>query len=411
MARFYARFDSGSPSWSPDPETGILVGTSANGYFNQYRIGANSASGALLRNGLIASRSAVSTDFYQELDSVNQNGTLGIFFPSDLFTITGGILTASAYTASATTTQGIIIPSNYRTRPTASITSSQTTLIGPTNPLDSGSVNYNVYLSASNAVKAVLDSVQNGAGDPFTPYDRLGNRPSRTLHSIWHDPNLQYFAWDDLTPGTPQTVTLTESSSTDFFYTNNFSVKMDWGPTYEYRNDEQAQTRVRFEFFPTGSAAVDFLNKTNAGVGAKTYTWTINQSNITTNGMHRVIYAVNFRDAQVIAEGGTNIGDGAEAGGTGSMVDFTRLYGPYTIQLYGGSGGTGTCANYTGATSTIYLIDKGGPEVGFRFSTTTNVVTKTAVGSTGLYRLFSGSNDRILDFDATSNIQAVTICT
>jgi hypothetical protein len=386
MARFYARFDSGSPSWSPNTDTGVLVGTSADGYFNQYRIADSTANAALLRGGLIASRSAVSTDFYQELDSVNQNGALGIFFPTDQFQITAGILTASAYTASATNTQGIFTPANYRTRPTASITSSQTTLIGPTNPLDSGSVNYNTYLNASSAVTTVLNAIQTGQGVSVTPFLRQGNQPSRTLHSIWHDPDLQYFAWDDLTPGTPQTVTLTETSSTDFYFTNNFNVTMDWGPNYEYRNDEIAQTRVRFEFFPTGSAPVDVLNKTNAGIGAKTYTWTINQSNITTNGMHRVIYGVNFRDAQVIAEGGTNIGDGVEAGGTGSMVNYTRLY---AVTLAFNGSYSSNCGDYTGATTRYTTraspTTPGSIQEGDPLYTNTNVVTVNSVGN-GFYR-------------------------
>lgn len=92
------------------------------------------------------------------------------------------------------------------------------------------------------------------------------------------------------------------------------------------------------------------------------------------------------------------------------MVNYTRLYGPYNLQRYGGSGGIGTCTNFNGATSTIYLIDRGGPEVGFQFSTTTNVVTKTPVNAVDSYRLFSGSNDQILTFDALDNIQTITTC-
>ena len=391
MARFYARFDSGSPGgWSPDPQTGILVGTSADGYFDQYQITASpnsSASAALLRDGLIASRSAVSTDIYQELDAVNQDGALGIYFPSNVFQTTAGVLTGSAYTASATTTQGIITPSNYRTRPTASIISSQTSLIGLTDPPDSASVNYDVYLSASSAVTTVLNSIQNGAGVAVTPFLRQGNQPSRTLHSIWHDPDLQYFAWDDLTPGTPQTVTLTESSSTNFYFTNDFNVKMDWGPTYQYRNDFLATPRVRFEFFLASTGVPSqSLNKTSVTPGATTYTWTINQNSITMNGVHRVLYAVNFRDAQVLAEGGTNIGDGVEAGDTGSMVDFTRLY---AVTLAFNGTYSSNCGDYTGATTryttrpsptTLGSIQEGDP-----LYVATDVVTVNSVEN-GFYR-------------------------
>jgi hypothetical protein len=35
------------------------------------------------------------------------------------------------------------------------------------------------------------------------PYVRKGTNESRTLHSIWHDADLNYFAWDDFSPGQP----------------------------------------------------------------------------------------------------------------------------------------------------------------------------------------------------------------
>lgn len=334
MARFYARFDSGSNSiggWTTDTETTNLDLNSPNGYFTRLRIAAGSASAALLRDGLIASRSAVSIDFYEELDPVNQDGGLGIFFPSDQIQIVAGVLTASAYTASAGTTQGIFTPLYYRTRPTASITSAQTTLIGPTTPLDSGSVTYTTYLNASAAVEAVLNVVQTGAGVLTTPYLRRGNQQSRTFHSIWHDPDLQYFAWDDFTPGVPQNVNLVESSSTDFYYTNNFRVKLDWASgltPYQFRNDEQAPVFISFNFTPDGDSPVQGLKTTRLAAFSKEYTWTINQSNITENKPHTVSYSVKFRDAQIDAEGGFNValGDGAAATGAGTAINYIRLH-------------------------------------------------------------------------------------
>lgn len=147
------------------------------------------------RNGLIDSRSIVSSDVYEDLDSANIDGSKGTYFPPDLMTTPNNPFSATAYTSSV---DGIIIPTNFRTRPTSSITSSQNTLVGPTNPLDTVSVSYTSYLSASNAVQAVLDSATGGG-----PYARLGNNPGRTVHSIWHDENVAYFAWDDFTPGQP----------------------------------------------------------------------------------------------------------------------------------------------------------------------------------------------------------------
>jgi hypothetical protein len=187
MARFFARFDNAG---SPNP------GTS----FDTRTIAASSASGALYKIGLLASRSAVSADFLSELEPANRIGGNGIYFPADLFINTAGVLTASAYTSSL---PGIVTPVDYATRPTASITSSTSHVVGPTNPLDSGSVTYDVYLSASNAVSATLNAIQ-----PATPYARLGLNESRTLHSVYHNPGLDYFAWDDFTPGTASAITV-----------------------------------------------------------------------------------------------------------------------------------------------------------------------------------------------------------
>lgn len=408
MARFYARFDSGSPSWTPDATTTNLLAEISTGYFDTKSIAATSASGATLRNALIASRSAVSEGIYQELDSANRDGALGIYFPPDLYVTTAGVLTGSAYTSSV---PGLVIPSDYRTRPTASITSDMSTLVGPTNPLDSASVTYDVYLSASNAVKTVLDGIPDGG-----PYQRLGNRTERTLCSIWHDPELTYFAWDDLTPGIPQNVVLTQTSSVDFYFTNNFSYKLTWGPTYEYKNDKQAESRLSFGIWATGSGSpVQSLNKQAVSAGAQVYNWTVLQSNIASNGAYEVTREVNFRDAQVISEGGTNIGDGAIAGGTGSAVNLIRLYGPFTLQKYNGSN-PALCADFGGATQNSYWQKN----VASTAPTTSDVVhaatdTENHVGLSdfsSLWRLFDGNGDnRILEFDSSTTINAITTCT
>jgi hypothetical protein len=202
MARFYAKFDSGSAGW-----VGDLDNISGNGCFTRLRIAASSASAALLRNGLITSRSALSTDIYADLDAANQDPSKGIYFPPNGPPPSGPFSTDSSTfvswsTAYTSSVAGIVIPADYRTRPTASILSTQTTLVGPTNPQDPVGASYTTYFSASVAVKAVLDVIQTGAGTVTTPFTRPGENPSRTLHSIWHDSNLQYFAWDDFTPGT-----------------------------------------------------------------------------------------------------------------------------------------------------------------------------------------------------------------
>lgn len=223
MGRFYAKFDSSS--W----EALLEQAPSIAGYtFTRYvlhdrlYIANGSASAAPLRDGLIASRSALSADVYAELDSVNQNGAAGIYFPPDLFTGTT-LITASAYTSSI---QGIIIPPfssgslGYIIRPTASVVSTQTSLVGPTNPLDSASFLNSTYNAASAAVSTVLNAITGSVQGTSSkgPYQRLGNSSSRTLHSIWHDASMSLFGWDDFTPG-PPVFTGTWPTSNGAFYT------------------------------------------------------------------------------------------------------------------------------------------------------------------------------------------------
>lgn len=227
MGRFYSKFDSGSAGWVPSLEQGIfLLGYEYTRYALHDRmfVWPNSSSAALLRDGLIASRSLLSTDVYNELDPANQNGTNGVYFPPDQFNTTNpSFYTASAYTSSV---QGIIIPPassgslGYIIRPTGSVTSSQTTLVGLTNPPDSASFSYNTYTSASVAVFTVLDAISGSVQGTASrgPLQRLGNNPSRTLHSIWHDVTMSLFAWDDFTPG-PPVFTGTFPTSNGLFYT------------------------------------------------------------------------------------------------------------------------------------------------------------------------------------------------
>lgn len=177
MARFFSVLSGSTPS--------ALVADS----FDQRTI----SDGTTKRTALIASRSIVSADVYADLDPANIDGSKGIYFPPDLSTTPNNPFSATAYTSSI---PGIVIPTNYRTRPTASIFS-YTAGVGPTDPLDTVSVSFTSYNNAGAAVKAVLDSITGGG-----PYARLGGVPSRTLHSVWHDQDLGYFAWDDFTPGT-----------------------------------------------------------------------------------------------------------------------------------------------------------------------------------------------------------------
>lgn len=212
MARFYARFDAGS-------ETALDNVNGTEGYFTKLRVGANSASGAKLRDGLIASRSALSSDAYADFNPVNIDGkTVGPYFPPN--TSPGPFSTdystyaswSNGYTPNGTQLPGIKIPTsntygvadsvNYSTRPTSSVNYTDGNL-SALSPADSIGVSYTTYYSASSAVRAVLESIQTTGGSAQTPYTRTGTDAARTIHSVWNNPALDYMAWDDFTPGQP----------------------------------------------------------------------------------------------------------------------------------------------------------------------------------------------------------------
>jgi hypothetical protein len=210
----------------------ILSGSNPNLAFHDTKTISN---GTALRAGLIASRSALSADIYAELFPENQSGGKGVFFPADLISTTAvaGQITGSAYTSSR---EGIVTPANYSTRPTASVLST-TSQVVPTNPLNRASASLATYESASVAVSTVLNGIQDGG-----PYGRIGLNPSRTLHTVYHDPDTRFFAWDDFTPGTPasldanvtapplRTDNVTTSASVIFLENgvDNLSVSVSW---------------------------------------------------------------------------------------------------------------------------------------------------------------------------------------
>lgn len=241
MARFYARFDSGSQG---DLDTA---------FFDKRRISAGSASAALLRDGLIASRSALSADVYDDLDAVNRDGNRGIMFPKNTATFPSPTLLSwsNAYSSSF---EGIKIPTtntygggviNYSKRPTSSVESTNP-IVGAVSPADPIQLSYDTYLSASNAVSTVLNSIQNGAGTAQTPFSRPGNDASRTYHSIWNDPTMSYFGWDDFTPGTPGQTTPTNQGNGTCQGSPNFYTQPTLRVYYakEFANDFNSDTKI-----------------------------------------------------------------------------------------------------------------------------------------------------------------------
>jgi len=218
MARWYARFDAGN-------ETVLDNTNGTGGYFTKLRFGAfagesaGAASGAKLRAGLIDSRSALSADAYADISAVNRDGAAGTYFPPN--TSPGPFSTnfstyaswSNGYTPNGTQLPGIKTPTtnvygvadsvNYSLRPTGSVNYTDGNLTA-LSPADDIGVSYTTYNNASTAVRAVIEKIETTGAVAQTPYTRTGNDPSRTIHSVYHDPNLNYFAWDDFTPGTFQ---------------------------------------------------------------------------------------------------------------------------------------------------------------------------------------------------------------
>lgn len=208
MARWYARFDGGSVS-------ALDNANSTEGYFTKLRIGASSASAALLRDGLIASKSALSTDVYADLDGVNINGTLGTYFPDDFSGKTVSIPTyvswSNGYSSTlegiktpTTNTYGVADSVNYSKRPTGSVSYTSSAWVTALSPADPIGVSYSTYYSASAAVRTIVDTIQTTPGGVAqTPFTRPGTDPYRTIYSLWSNPGTDYFAWDDFSPGQP----------------------------------------------------------------------------------------------------------------------------------------------------------------------------------------------------------------
>jgi hypothetical protein len=148
--------------------------------------------------------------------------------------------------------------------------------------------------------------------------------------------------------------------------------------------------------------------------------WNINvgTANITTDGQYQVLYELNFRDSRVIAEGGTNIGDGPIATAVAGQMTLYRLYGPFTVKQYNGSGDVGLCSSYTGADTTAYS-NKSWSTVTVAVSdnvyTNTNVENPAELGISpnGRYRITTAGSSQNYTFDmATAGlVDSVSTCT
>jgi len=291
MARFFARFDGGAEGdLEPNAD-----------YFVRLRVGASSASAALLRDGLIASRSLLSSDVYEDLDGVNQSGANGTYFPLDTptpFTTNYSTFASwsSAYTSSI---EGIKTPTsndygtgnvNYSKRPTASVSATASGVV-QSNPVDPVGVSYATYFSASNAVRTVLNTIQSSGhtstniptGESVTPFNFAARNisspsPDRTIHSVWSDPGLNYFAWDDFAPGTASILQILDPGMVDsncndiYIYLGTPTISLDLNiisslNTFQFISDTNPAMKIGFKMLLQSSSGQQF----NLDVGYSDY--------------------------------------------------------------------------------------------------------------------------------------------
>jgi hypothetical protein len=399
MARFYARFDHGYLTAS-----GQLGETSSGNYFERRVIGSATSSNALLKSR----RESLSDAMYAQMDGVNKDPTQGPIIPQRNLAGTVNNIVRSGGNLSwtniykTTTIPGVAYPVDFRTRPTGSVFTDDGNLTAAS-PADGGSISDTLYTDAGDALTNVLASIKKTksgltpVAPPYTedgsPYVRLGTTPSRTLHSLWHDVNMDYFAWDDFTPGQPQTFTYTfptanNDSPPKIFLegSDQLNVVLQWTP--EFLSDRAGDALLYFKTIRSDNlVTIDTINVTISeppisptnGLPYYSASLTANSYNLSWPGaQYNIESSVQFRDATIPAHTSTVVDNNVN-----NAVQIIRVYaitgiGPYatttevcaattTTVFYNDGAGTiaGTLQLFSNKTGTYasagYYRDTGGP--------------------------------------------------
>jgi len=367
MARFYARFDHA-------PEIDLEALTSTN--FYQRRVISNATASAQ-RTGLIASRSALSTALYAEINVGNRDGNQGPIIPPsnaagnvpNIVRSGGNLQWTNIY--KTITIPGVPHPVDPRVRPTASIYTDDGNLTA-VSPADGGTINDNLYQSASNAVSTIISSVKDTFGSPpytidGSPYARLGKNSSRTLHSIWHDYNLNYFAWDDFTPGTPQTLTgnVDRLGSWDIYAnaillesTDPLPITASW--TGEYRADLAGTSSLTASLWRQ-SGNIEAFNVVIGLTAIPTVTGVYKWSGVSglggiTNGYsYKLTATMSFADAIIPSHTSSRYQT--------ATSDIVHVLQVQAVSLRYAAGLNGLCGT-NGTTATFYLNNSSSPSAG-----------------------------------------------
>lgn len=249
-----------------------------------------------LKANLLATRAALSAAFKAQINTSNDNGALGTVVPNDGFTRGGGVMSGTNVYTNALA----VYQSTPRVRPSSTTTPNPTPITvansTPAAPADAWSIADSLYTDATNAVQACITSIANiSGGTGGGPYSRLGLNTYRTLASAYHDAELSYFAWDDFTPGTPQSVNVVALGSG----TVNFNIT--WST--QFPNDLNGQVMITGQLERRGFGPVATLNVTQAAGPLTEYQWTV--SSLTTPGTYDISVQLTLYDPVITTNVGT----------------------------------------------------------------------------------------------------------
>jgi hypothetical protein len=385
MARFYARFDH-SLTLSAD-----LEATTAGNFYERRVIGSATSSNAVLK----AARLALSDAMYAQMDGVNKDPTQGPIIPQSNTAGTVNNIVRSGGNLSwtniykTTTIPGVAYPADFRTRPTGSIFTDDGNLTAAS-PADGGTITDSLYTDAGDALTNVIGSIKKTKSGltpvppPYTedgsPYVRLGTNPSRTLHSLWHDVDLNLFAWDDFTPGQVQSFTASpraNNNGTISYSVGAYNVtdgllveasvdsviiRFDW--TNEYSADLAGDSVLNATATPAGSTART-LSSFNPGQGVLQYDWDLgNTSDLSTPvapGRELTLNSadVRFKDAIIPAHTGIEASISSGVVATVLRVQQKNL----KFKASGGGVGAGYFCQNSETAATYYANDTSGAEL------------------------------------------------
>lgn len=287
MARFYSTF-----SGTPFAGTDIAEDSSGNRYTYSAMTG-----GTTLKTNLLNARTALSAQFYADLDDQYENGNDKWVIPSNDYTRAAGTFAASNIYKNdfAQWQSDPKVRSFATTEPVGTIT------IGNSNTQTAQSISFadSYYTDATSALDAALVAIANGG-----PTGRATNKPLQTLASLFHDHDMTYLAWDDFTPGVPQSLTLgtvtSDATGGSFDLATypllSISIPMSWAHQYLADKDGSALITATVTNNSNGSETTTI---TDVGTDFwNSETWVLQPGSYGLDaGTYTLTYTVRFADA------------------------------------------------------------------------------------------------------------------